>query len=330
MNEVKFTHLTDLHLPLRENPNWLSLLNKRALGYLSWRRKRSTWHRIEALDQIVADMMSFPSDAALITGDIVNLALPAEFSDARRWMDKWFSAPNVIFTPGNHDAYVKAPWSTTLGQLSDYMTGERTHDHQIRPPKNSNDFPFTRRFSKGPVTVIAVNSSPPTAPGLAIGILGSKQIARLEEALFLAGQRGDFRILLIHHPPNDDAVSKRKALVDRKALRAVIEKTGVELILHGHAHKSMEHSIMTPTGPAPVIGGASASHAMSNDQYRPARYNRISIARSTDIWPSDTWPSDTWPSNTWRVSVSIHELDMINDTVNKVSEMTFERPTTAA
>ena len=306
---IKFAHLTDLHLPTLAPPAWRELLNKRLLGYLSWSRKRKHRHRLEALNAVAADIRTAAPHGVLISGDIVNIALPAEFDDARAWLAQAFPDSPVAFAPGNHDAYVPVPWEDGLGKLSGYMAGRRVGESAARPASGADDFPYLRRFEAGDsggVVVIAANSSPPTAPGLATGALGAAQIERIRSAL--ADTKGDYRILMVHHPVTDGAAPRRKALDDRRALQDVVKAEGVELVLHGHLHLSQENAIHVPTGTTPVIGGASASHGAAAGAYRPARYNLISIERG---------PSE------WRTTLAVRELEPASGGVRIVDELHY-------
>lgn len=322
MTEFTFAHLTDLHLPILAPPHWRTLMNKRALGYSSWRRKRCKTNRLEPLEALVADIQDHSIDASFITGDLVNLALPAEFCDAKKWLDQRFEGMDTVFVPGNHDTYVRAPWSQTLGTLSDRMVGTRLDDARKRPPSGPDDFPFIKKYhsesksgnaQKFSIAIVSANSSPPTAPGLATGTLGDAQISRIEAALTKSRDNGDFRVLLLHHPVNDNVVSARKALTDRDKLREIIARVGVDLVLHGHAHIPLINEIETPTSPAPVLGGGSASHSMMKGAYRPACYNLIAVKKE--------------PRH-WSVTVQVRELDLARNTLFTVKTLEFNRPLT--
>ncbi len=67
-------------------PRLRELASKRAIGYFNWRRKRHAIHRRDVLGELVADMQSQRPDHIAITGDLVNIALPLEFSAARQWL----------------------------------------------------------------------------------------------------------------------------------------------------------------------------------------------------------------------------------------------------
>ena len=76
-------HLSDPHLPPLPAARLHELAGKRAFGYLNWTRNRHKYHRREVLDALVADMQAQRPDHIAVTGDLVNLALEAEFAPAR-------------------------------------------------------------------------------------------------------------------------------------------------------------------------------------------------------------------------------------------------------
>ncbi|MFX7212897.1 metallophosphoesterase, partial [Acinetobacter baumannii] len=77
------------------------------IGYLNWKRKRHMVHRREVLGELVADMHAQQPDHIAVTGDLVNIALPLEFAEARRWLESVGTPEDVSLVPGNHDAYVR-------------------------------------------------------------------------------------------------------------------------------------------------------------------------------------------------------------------------------
>lgn len=289
---MRLAHLTDLHLPIPAAPTVGALLGKRALGYISWARNRRFRHRIEALGRIVSDCQRANPDFTAISGDLVNISLPSEFSAALQWLDRHFDPRTTAFCPGNHDAYVPLPWAKGAGAFAAFMDGSHAGGPD-RAPLAADDFPFVRTI--GGVSLVFANSSPPTLPGLATGRLGPKQIDRIGDEMARLGAAGQCRILIIHHPITEGATPGRKALDDRKALRGALHENGVELVLHGHTHRSIWASIETKDGLRPIVGGASASHPAAQGKYRPARYNLFSI--------------DGDAANGWRIAVEVRELD---------------------
>jgi len=279
------THLTDLHLPMPDPPGPGSLLNKRILGFLSWKRKRYRRHRIEALNTLVEDLKSRKTDLTLITGDIVNIALPDEFRAAKAWMEENFTPQTAAFTPGNHDTYIAMDWADGIGALAPFMTGVRNDGEPPQPARDFDDFPYIRRV--GDVAVVMANSSPSTAPGMATGKLGAAQIKKIGAMLRQLGDEDCFRILALHHPAVKGATFARKALIDQPALEECIKSAGAELIIHGHMHNPVIMEIKTQKGSVPVVGAGSASHPSAAGHYRPAQYNLYHIERRDGAWTFD-------------------------------------------
>src|SRR5580704_3333994 len=108
MAAFTLAHLSDPHLPPLPSPRLSELMGKRAFGYLNWTRNRHRYHRRDVLDVLVSDLQAQVPDHIAITGDLVNLALEAEFAPARAWLEDIGSPERVTVVPGNHDAYVRA------------------------------------------------------------------------------------------------------------------------------------------------------------------------------------------------------------------------------
>src|SRR5271168_1700101 len=97
-------HISDLHLAVR--PGLDQLAGKRGLGFINWHRARKYIHRIEALNAITSDLQAAPVNHIAVTGDLVNLSLPAEYAWARKWLESLGPPDDVTVIPGNHDLYV--------------------------------------------------------------------------------------------------------------------------------------------------------------------------------------------------------------------------------
>ena len=139
------------------------LLGKRALGYLNWTRNRHKYQRREVLDVLVSDLQAQTPDHIAITGDLVNLALEAEFAPSRAWLESVGAPDRVTVIPGNHDAYVRATAHRFAEAWGSYLDGDAT-------PGSGVTFPSLRR--RGPLALISVSSAVPTPPLMATGWLG--------------------------------------------------------------------------------------------------------------------------------------------------------------
>ena len=68
----------------------------------------------------------------------------------------------------------------------------------------------------------------------------------------------------------------RCALRDARALRDVLRRTGADLVLHGHGHRTTFQSVEGPEGPIPVVGARSASY-LGEDPDKRAQYHVYEI-----------------------------------------------------
>ena len=123
MAAFTLAHLSDPHIPPLPSARLRDLAGKRALGYLNWTRNRHKYHRRDVLDALVADLKAQRPDHIAVTGDLVNLALEAEFTPAAAWLESVGAPQQVTVIPGNHDAYVRATKHRFAGTFADYLRG---------------------------------------------------------------------------------------------------------------------------------------------------------------------------------------------------------------
>ncbi|MBV1703512.1 MAG: metallophosphoesterase, partial [Hyphomicrobiales bacterium] len=184
-------HLSDAHIGPLPKPRLRELAGKRLTGYVNWRRGRDRTHDMAALGAIVADLRAQRPDHVAMTGDVLNLALPAEFPPAVAWLETLGDAADVSFTPGNHDAYVRKASGRLASAFAPFTTG----DDGVAAV-----FPYLRR--RGRVALIGLSSGVPRAPFVASGRLGAEQCAGLATLLRRAREDGLARVVMIHHPPH--------------------------------------------------------------------------------------------------------------------------------
>lgn len=271
---ITLAHLSDVHLaplpPLRVR----DLLNKRITGYINWKIKREHTLAGESLMKLVRHLRGQNPDFTAVTGDLMNLALDAEINTAHNWLETLGLPEQVCVSPGNHDAYIKGQLDKALVRWGDYMAGETV---------GPEAFPFVRRV--GEVAIISCSSAIPTAPWLAAGRMDAAQAARLKRCLQLLGEGGYFRVVMIHHPPNQELFKPRLGLWGAKLFRDAVAEAGAELVLHGHTHRSSIYAIPGPKGDVPVVGVAAAGAAQADTGgHDPARYNLFNIQRLGTGW----------------------------------------------
>ncbi|MBR0959155.1 metallophosphoesterase family protein [Bradyrhizobium japonicum] len=269
MAPFTLAHLSDPHLAPLPKPRLIELAGKRALGYVNWTRNRHKYQRREVLDALVADMKAQAPDHIAVTGDLVNLALEAEFAPALDWLESVGPPDRVTTIPGNHDAYVRATFHRFGETFAPYLAGD---DGRI-------GFPSVRR--RGPLALISLSTAVPTLPLMATGTLGRDQLASLAEVLERLAAEDVFRVLLVHHPLKSSARQKR--MTDAPALLTLLKRHGVELILHGHDHIHSTIWVEGPNGNIPALGVPSAS-ALAHGRYPAAAYNLFKIEKDNAGW----------------------------------------------
>jgi 3',5'-cyclic AMP phosphodiesterase CpdA len=287
-------HISDLHLgPLPKAEAWNDYLGKRAIGYLSWTLRRRKIHDPLVIAALAEDIAAHSVDHVALTGDLINIALPAEYRNAATWLKKFGSADWITLVPGNHDAYVGVGWEKGLGLWAEYMTGEMRMPGTRPSHHNAALFPFVRHRRN--VALIGTSTAIPQTMRRAGGSLGPDQLKALAHILTELRQKGFFRILLIHHPPLPGQADDRKALSDSAHLKEILEAEGVELVLHGHNHTHMRMDFKTKHGPAHVIGVSSAS-ALAHRRKPPAAWHLYRITRQDGVWLTETTVR-TWNRN---------------------------------
>jgi 3',5'-cyclic AMP phosphodiesterase CpdA len=273
---ITLAQLSDVHLaPLRGFA--LRHLNvKRGLGYLNWQRSRRRVHRCGSLDLVVADLKAHKPDHIAVTGDLINLGLPAEYEAARAWLEGLGAPEAVTVVPGNHDRYTYVHKHPGIGRWADYMRAD-TWGRQFDRSADGG-FPFVRRV--GPAALVCLNSAVETPPFVAAGQLGERQIAVLKDILQRTEQEGLIRVVLIHHPPLPGLAPPRRALRDAAALAEVLKACGAELVLHGHNHRDNLVDFAWARGRIPVLGVASGSAGRLHKSEPLGRYHLLRIARA--------------------------------------------------
>jgi 3',5'-cyclic AMP phosphodiesterase CpdA len=268
-------HVSDFHLCRPESASLAAFANKRILSYLSWRLRRRRLHDPVILDALVRAVRDQAADQVVVTGDLTQLALPAECAAAHRSLAAIGSPRDVFLVPGNHDALLSAGWDAHWSPWSDYMRADE--------PTSPGRTLLPARRLRGPAALIGLSSAVPTRPFSAAGRVGVDALARCSEWLAEAALLSLFRIVLIHHPPVSGMVPVHKRLTDADAFARMVRRHGAELILHGHMHRRSQAYLPGPHKPIPVIGAPSAS-ASSRDPLHRAGFGVIRIARTQAGW----------------------------------------------
>lgn len=271
----RLAHISDPHLGPLPEPTYRELASKRITGYVNWRRNRMRHHKESVVDIVTSAIRAEKPDHLAVTGDLVNLALDAEIHKARQWLDGLGEPDVVSVVPGNHDAYVPGALDAACRAWGPYMCGDNA-----RHPVDRDAFPFLRQ--RGPVALIGVSSARATTPFMANGFFRAEQAKRLAGLLKQAGEKGHYRVVMIHHPPvrGIDPVGR---LFGVGLFQSVIRLNGAELVLHGHTHTPSLEWIAGPDAPTPVVG-ISAAGQEPGGRRAAAGFNLFEISRRKGSW----------------------------------------------
>lgn len=273
----RIAHVSDPHLTTLRGVGAGELCNKRILGYLSWLWRRRWEHRREVLSALMQDLAGRHPDHVVITGDLTHVGTPRECEEAAQWLREVSAMHPLTLIPGNHDCYVPAPWSDTLGHWAGYMAGDRDASDTPEP----GPFPALRR--RGPVAIIGLSSAVPSPPFCATGTLGAAQLQEFEHALLQSARDGLFRLVLVHHPPVPARHDWRRRLTDARNLQQVLQRAGAEFVLHGHSHRWLTTWMPGPAGEIPALATPSASARVTRPGRR-AGYNILEITATASGW----------------------------------------------
>jgi 3',5'-cyclic AMP phosphodiesterase CpdA len=263
---VVLAHLSDIHLGPLPRVRWHELANKRVFGFFNWHRNRAGFFDASVLTAITDDIRVTHPDHIVVTGDLVNLGLDAEYDAALAWLQTLGEPKDVTVVPGNHDAYLHRSIARYSATWLPYANG----DH----PNPTMAFPFIRR--RGPLALIGLSTAVATAPFMATGLVEESQAEAFGKALAETGSEGLCRIVLIHHPPVSSLTSWPRRLIGAKLVRKQIALHGAELVLHGHNHRTTIAHVDGPTGKVPVVGAAAPS-ILPNAHHPGGAYNLLRI-----------------------------------------------------
>ena len=273
-------HLSDVHLgPVQGfTPRYWNA--KRALGFANWQRTRRHVHLRDVVDRIVGDIRRHAPDHVAVTGDLINIGLPAEYLAALEWLESLGAPQDVSLVPGNHDIYTKLRSDPGVGRWGAYMASDDWG--RAAAGATHAGFPYVRRV--GPAAIIGLCSAVETAPGIATGRLGERQLAAAARILDRLAVEPLCRLVLIHHPPLPGQTRPRHGLVDAAEAERVLARSSADLVLHGHTHLPTIVSLPREPRPLHVIGVASASAGKRRGREPLAQYSLLRFKPDRGHW----------------------------------------------
>ena len=258
---MKIAHFSDLHLYARGGtPAW-RFFNKRLTGWVNLRANRGNIHRAGYVEAIAREIARLGVEHVVVTGDMTNLALEAEYELARDVIEHELKLDpsQVTVVPGNHDVYTRG--SLVSRRFEHYFAAWLRSDlPDLATDANGGRFPIVKL--RGNAAIVALSSAVPRLPFVAAGALRPAQIAALGRILEHPEVLGRTVVIAMHHPAvyrHSRLKMYLEGLRDAPALLAQLHALPRGLLLHGHLHRRIQRDVPTGTGHVNQVGATSAS-----------------------------------------------------------------------
>jgi 3',5'-cyclic AMP phosphodiesterase CpdA len=258
---MRIAHFSDPHLLSLEGVPAHRFLNKRLTGWANLRLKRGSIHRATYVHAIAREITRLRIEHVVVTGDLTNLALEAEFALARRVLEEnlGLDAEHVTIVPGNHDLYTRGALVSQrfYSFFAPYMKSDLP---ELAVEVGVGRFPVIKL--RGPAAIIALSSAVPRLPFVAAGEIGNAQLEALARVLEHPEVARRTPIVALHHPvhnPRSWLKTRLEGLYDAHELVARMQHLARGMILHGHLHRRVQRPLATTSGRLHAVGATSAS-----------------------------------------------------------------------
>ena len=188
-------------------------------------------HQSDRCAAVLALIGAREPDAVVLSGDLTQRAKPAQFRQARAFVDR--IGPPVLVVPGNHDVPLFRFWERLLAPLGAYKKHFST---DLEP-----------RLELPGLVAAGLNTA------FNWTFTGGRVLRRKLRAavdLFHRQPATVFRLAVMHHHlvPPPTLAAPRVAWGAARALHDLAEG-GVDLVLAGHLHRSFVAQVASPSAP---------------------------------------------------------------------------------
>ena len=149
---MKIGHISDIHWLDTTNTHLSDFLNKRISGGINLLAGRAKKHTKEATECALKTLKDLGCEHLIVTGDLSNLALPAEFQSVKHVLNQYFPDNNMTIVPGNHDFYTRESEIARRFEMFFYSSKPGNLDLGLQ-----ETWPFVRIYKD--VAIIGLNSA---------------------------------------------------------------------------------------------------------------------------------------------------------------------------
>jgi 3',5'-cyclic AMP phosphodiesterase CpdA len=204
------------------------------------------------MERAIIEINELNPNLVICSGDLTTFGFKHEYAMAREYMNQ-IECESIVVIPGNHD-------SRNVGYV---------HFEEMFGDRNSV-------LSKGPVSIVAIDSS---EPDLDHGQIGRGRYRWIEEQF---AEPADLKVFVLHHHllPVPGTGRERNVVYDAGDAIECLQRAGVRLVLSGHKHVPYVWRLEDLF----VVNAGTVSSLRLRGNTRPC-YNIIEIAdRKVDVW----------------------------------------------
>ncbi len=226
---MRIAHISDIHVA--RPPASGEWNPKRLLGYLNYLLFRGRAYTEDAARAALSALLESPPDLAVLTGDITQHGLDAEFAGARELLAPLVRAGiPVIAVPGNHDVYGRGERPALRAFLRDLAGGADVGGGGIIRCGGAAD----------PVEILPLFQCIPTPPLCSYGRQDPDELARAGAAWRGAPAAGVKRVVIGHYPvidPHGGRLLRYRGLRGAETLLEFCAAHSVSAYFCGHDHR---------------------------------------------------------------------------------------------
>ena len=224
---MKIVHFSDPHGggPAED---WMAYFDKRWVGVFNYRFRRKFRHDLSKLAGAVEYIMDTKPDIAVCTGDLTSAGQPGEFAKVLEILSPLqHSGIPLLYTPGNHDCYVKRPRCVAAMKNAVQFMSQNKYSFDDLPVK----------ISFGGVDFLVLNTSAPSNLLCSWGFLRAPHRNLVLDACNAPGNTP--KILISHYPMTEDhpILRMRHRLFGQQEILQLMADKKLDLVLCGHVHK---------------------------------------------------------------------------------------------